>query len=53
MEELTEAGGAGAAARPQTAAGNLIDGDRLPLPTEEREEAGGGADSTGAGNAAA
>ena len=45
MEELAEAGGAGAAARPQTAAGNLIDGDRLPLPMEEREEAGGGTDS--------
>ena len=45
MEELAEAGGAGAAARPETAAGNLIDGDRLPLAMEEREEAGGGTDS--------
>ena len=45
MEKLAEVGGGGAAVRPQTAAGNLIDGDRLPLPMEEREEAGGGTDS--------
>ena len=41
MEELAEAGGGGgAAARPQRATGNLINGDRLLLPTEEQAESG-------------
>ena len=39
------ASGGGAAARPQTAVVNLINGDRLPRPMEELADAGSGADS--------